>query len=222
MEFTTSNAHMTPTAITLLLLGYPFLVWGLSRFGRGPMSASAIPATLTPLFLGVTGTWLALINVTQRMSRSGGGRASTAAGIAEALMTITIAGVVAAIVSAAMLLRREPTAHDSASRSVHIAAIGMLGFFAALLTVQLSLAGTIGQRIEHAPTALGVWITGAVTAAIGALVSLVWLVLSRRFASIRIHQHHRAIAASCALASLLLSWFVWHVLQTYIDIAKHG
>lgn len=224
MEFTTACGHMTPTAkaVVFLLLAYPFFVWLLSRFGSAPMSTSVIPASLTPLFVGATGTWLGLINVTQAMSHNGSGRASKAAGIAEGLMSTVIACVVAAIVSAAMLPRRGSTFDDNASRSAPIAAIGMPGFFGALLTVQSSLAGSIIDRIGHPPIALGVWITGAVTAAIGALVSLVWLILSRRFASIRIHRHHRAIAAGCALASLLLSWFMWHVAQTYVYIAKHG
>lgn len=235
MELSSFHAHpsLAATIAILLLLAYPFVVFALSRYRRdrtAPMSASAIPATLAPLFIGVAATWLGLMDLMNGLARGGGGRVASAAGIAEALFTIEMAGIVAVIVSAGMLIRRGPASEDRGPESVHVAAIGAIGFLVALLTVQLSLAGTIIDRISQESMPRGAWIPGAVTgvvagaitAAIGALVSLLWLILSRRFASLRVDRHCTAIAAGCALASLLLSWLVWRIMQTYVGIAKGG
>ncbi|HEX8255489.1 MAG TPA: hypothetical protein VF846_20280, partial [Thermoanaerobaculia bacterium] len=98
MDMTLVTSCPTPSEkyATLFLVAYPFLLWVLTRGGkRGRVAAVVVPAALVPLYVGAAASWLIVVSALQGRALSGGGRQSTAAGLAEALGMLTFSGCVA-------------------------------------------------------------------------------------------------------------------------------
>ena len=106
-------------AIVLLLCFYPIVAWLTTRRFRtagGELSRASVPFAVAPQFLGLASTWRQLANVLAMRSVSGG-IASTAAGFAEALLPLTLASVIGAIIACCFLLQSRRGSWHRASAS---------------------------------------------------------------------------------------------------------
>ena len=208
---------------TLFLLAYPIFVWVMAvnrRDESGPMSASAVPATLTPLLVAAAVSWLGLGQVLEGISRHGGGRAATSAGIAEAIGMITLGSLIAAIVASLSWLRdritRALVSRMPATKRTIVAAVISFAVCVSLLVAEAFVADGIR---EFSPITL---YTAAAVSALGAIASLIWLIASRRVPSLQIDNARAVVAACCAAASILLCYASWYVARVYTEIAIHG
>src|ERR1700682_3450699 len=96
-------------AIVLTLAVYPFVLVALAIVFRrkgGSLLALTLPASLPPLFLGLTAASLAHARLMQILGVVGlRGRRSTAAALAEGQMTLFLAALIAAICVWLLLMR---------------------------------------------------------------------------------------------------------------------
>lgn len=215
---------------TIFLFLYPLLVWSLSRSKlRGLMSASAVPAALTPLFIGVGVSWTSVANVIGGMSVFvGGGRAAAAAGAADALTLVVLSAVVAALVCGVSVLSDWRTRHLRSSQEP--ARPASLFTVATTLLITLFVALTAGEiltlaRIQPGGGSVGWWsqaLSCAIAGTVGGCVALAWLIASRRYSSLQCHRGRRWIAMGCTVASSLLAYGVWRVIVAYTVIARFG
>ncbi len=113
MEFSlvTDCGHHNPTLQLLVLFFFlwPFITLTFLRRGKSPLPLLAM---LLPFALASGMTWLGLARVIEVMAISGGGPASTAAGIAEALIPPVLAAMPAFFVGVAALARRHRATVD--------------------------------------------------------------------------------------------------------------
>ena len=233
MDMTSMHINAPSTAVEklvmLFLLFYPLFVWALSRMARrgGPMSASAIPAVLTPLFAGVGVSWAAVVNVIGAQSiMEGGGRSSSAAGVAEALTYVGFAAAVAALVSGASVVtdRRDAAELLSAPRRRRLlvaGAVGLVIFLVVLIAAELAVI----RRIEPGPALPGMMNAAALCALAAGLAtgaSFAWLVASRRVVWLQYNGRRRLLASACTIAAMLLVFGLWRVINTYLAIAQFG
>lgn len=214
--------------VTLFLLAYPLFVWSLARMRRreGPMSASAIPAALTPLFAGVAVSWTTVANVMAGQSITvDGGRMATAAGAAEALVYVMFSAVVAAVVCGVIVLADRSAGESLPTRSFSSRArtfrAGAVIALALLLGILIVTELVVLRRLPLRATT-GKWtpaVAFAAAGALGAAASLTWLVASRRAVALQCNTRRRLVASICTLAAALLALAVWRLGLGYNTIA---
>lgn len=226
-----SSPSFSTRIATLFLIGYPFLLWALSthrRDGIGPMSASVLPAMLTPLFVAVSASWLGLASVIQGISIAGGGRSARAAGVAETLALITFCAAVAALVCTATSLwdqirsANRHASYASPSLTMSMVSVAMIVLFAILLVSHFVMVRRIVETAGAVPISTVTAITFAAVAGFGGATSLVWLVLSRRRPTLQIHSMRGVIAAASAAGAILIAYSSWYLAAIYRAIAMGG
>ena len=213
----------------LFLFAYPFVVWGLSRYRRevaGPMAGSAVPATLTPLFVAAAAGWLGIAALLRGLAQAGGGRAARAAGVSESLSIIGLGATVAALVGAIIWLRDQfrsprPDGQGSPARGSRIV-VGMTALLAALLVSHAAVARRLVEPVESLALWRAAALTCAVVAAVGSVVSLCWLTLSRRYPTPQIGGSRRTVAAVCTAGAAVIAYGGWHFTAVCAAIARHG
>jgi len=171
MEFSLVTDCSTPSAAQRLLVVFfifwPIIALGMLRRGRSPLP---LLATLFPFAIGASVMWMQLAQVIERMAISGGGIASTAAGIAEALSAPLFALVPASLVAIAALLKRHAPAVDHFTIVVALAT-------ATEVVAALLFTGWIAPEARQFTLAL-VWASTALVIALAIAVRMV--VLARR------------------------------------------
>lgn len=214
----------------MILLIYPFALWALSRYrvdGLGPMSASAIPATLVPLFIGGAASCVAMANVIVTLATFGDAYPASAAGVAEALVPLLFAAIDAAFVSFISLVRgfaphvpslEAPPAH----RRLPALGAGLVALLTAVLLALIFAIENIFGRFASRTPSLQVPVAGAWIAAAGALATIVWLVASRRSPVLQFSRSRTAVSTACLATTLLLSYAIWSGLNIFRDFAMHG
>ena len=206
---------------TCFLLAYPFLVWLLWAFrpsGSGPMSASVVPAALTPLFVGSA---MASTMMASALRARSFGISSTivASNAAEGMIGIGVGSMFAAFVSllawAGEHFSRathdpmEPTSTPRA-RSLSISLVITLGL---TIIANVAFVRVIVAEDTRFPATLP--IGTAVISLAGAIVSLAWLIASRRLVWMQFNPTRRTIAAACAVASFALLLMVWGIIKAF-------
>jgi len=210
-------------ALVVLLLAYPVVLIALRGSGRRhTFSVVVVPVVITPLLLGASGTLLMLARVMQGVTMSGGGRASRAAGVAEALLTVVFAAGVAAAASAIaivqeVLAQRRPRP-EGGSRGAHMPQIVAVCVAVAVLV----WAGFLTWKAAGSPLTSKdyvVPIIGACVALCAALGSCVWLVVLRR-RDVAFQSSHPIVASLVALAVCgAMGLGTWQVVQHFTAIA---
>lgn len=210
----------------LLLIGYPFLLWSLSTYrreGMAPMTASALPAALTPMFVAAAVSWMGIASLLEALSITGAGRVVRAAGVAETLSMITFGGGVAALVCIVSFVRdwMQANAQYASSPSPRVRAwtIAMLSILAIVVVSLFVLAGRI---VEGGGLATPVALTFAAIAGVGGVMSLGWLVLSRRRPALQLDHRRRTITAVAAAGALLIAYVSWQLTTIYNGVVMHG
>lgn len=216
-------AFLQLTIVGLLL--YPLVLLMLRR-RNGPIGASVLPATLVPLFAGLGGAWLTLLNVMRGIAASGhGGGAAVAAGLASALALVVYGGAMSCLVAVTMCLfgfRTRAEAGAPATRGARIAALATVALF-------IAVAGTFAfaaRAFLHVTTRLPIWpyapLFEAGFAYGGALVSFVWFVVAQRRAAAQLQQGRLAIAGACAVGCALVTGAAWASMEMFESIARFG
>ncbi len=202
-------------AITLTLLVYPFVLLVLARGYRrkgGSLLALTLPASLPPLFLGLTGAALEHVRLTQRVSAGGWllGHRSTAAGLADAQVLLFLGALIAAIVVWFLLLRAargNPQVPEVASRwtTVILPAAALLVLFE-IQQFSWNLVRTLPPKLLLAGRLAA---AAAIAAFAFALASFVWLLRSvrRGVAGLRIGWIGGLLVLAALLAIAGTSWW---------------
>jgi hypothetical protein len=233
MDMTTISHQVgvsTQMAVLILLI-YPFALWALSRYrvdGVGPISASAIPAILVPLFIGASASCVVMSNVIVTLATYGDAySASGAAGVAEAQVPLLCAAIDAAFISFISLVRgfapRVPAVEaPAAHRRLPALAAGLVALLAGVLLALIFAVENIFGRFASRTPSLQVPVAGAWIAGAGALASIVWLVASRRSPVLQFSRSRTTVSTVCLATTLLLSYAVWSGLNIFRDFAVHG
>ncbi|MBV8516404.1 MAG: hypothetical protein JO197_03275 [Acidobacteria bacterium] len=211
------------TIVGLLL--YPLVLLMLRR-RNGPIGASVLPATLVPLFVGLGGAWLTLLNVMGGIAASG--RHSilvVAAGVASALALVVYGGAISCLVSVTMCvfgLRTRADAGAPVARGARIAALATVALF-------IAVAGTFAFAVRaflHVTTRLPIWpyapLFEAGFAYAGALASFVWFVVAQRRPAAQLQLGRLAIAGACAIGCAMLTGAAWASMKMFASIAMFG
>lgn len=123
------SVDIVARAILLLLLLYPLLAWRWTRTFRragGELTRAAIPFAFAPLFLALAVMWRQFEIVLLKRELTGGGVASTAAGTAEAFVTLVVGSAVAAFVTLLFLQQARRGGWHCRSGAFEIAAAVVL------------------------------------------------------------------------------------------------
>ena len=229
MSVTTVCATPSITAklVVLMLVAYlpALLTISIRRRGRRTLASAVVPVVLMPLFLGLGGTLLMLARVVQADAISGGGRASRAAGVAEAFVLLVFAMVVAALASAiacaheVIARSRGKQPDDSGTHhrgfqitTLSIAGLFLVGTFASGWTAQHGTAGLVMFRVLLFAGCLG---GGA------ALTITAWLALViRRDIALQNREVVATVAALVLSGSAALC--TWQYVQHLTRIAIGG
>jgi hypothetical protein len=206
MDMDPSGMWVTPqpfaVAVRMFGLVWPFVVLGFLR-SRG-RSSVPLAAMIVPFAMATCGTWVGLINVLRGASISGGGRASMAAGIAEALTMLIFGAFSASAVALVALIRRHRPVADR----------GVL-----ILTV-LIVANAVAA-IVMTPAWPQVWI-GAWTALGIAVAAFVWL-FAVACTIVAPHPHplpRYAVAVFASIAGVAI--LAWRHAEAFMHIARYG
>jgi hypothetical protein len=219
----TTPSVLTKVAVLLLLVYLLMLIFRRSPIGRATLASAMMPVVLTPLFLGISASLLSLARVMQFTSLSGGGRASRAAGVAEALVMIVFAAAVGGVASAIALtqeLRVRRRASIEAPQAT--AQIGYQIGAAALAAALLSWAGMLSWSAANDPITPREYLVPLVSscvAAVAALCACVWLIVLKRQNTAL--QGRSPLGASLAglAACVSLSFGTWQCVQYFSRIA---
>jgi hypothetical protein len=229
MQFATVCAYPSvSTRLALLfLLAYPFGVLFLSRYrapSTGPLSASVVPLTLTPLFVGLASAWAEVARVIGGLSIIAHGRAASAAGVTETFVLVTFASAIATLVSGITWIREvtrrsQTQAAGRISTLAGVLAIALpLSVLAAIALQILFSEQLVSEAATPSPVLLRLAVVVATLSTLGALSSLIWLVSSRRNADMQLSRVRHvlalsslAVAGTICVGSWLLSRLFWSI-----------
>jgi hypothetical protein len=208
LQFVCVHPGPAAQAIVLFCILWPFVTL---LFLRSRTTSSApLSAMLLPMAVAVMGIWIGFYNVVTGMSVSGNnGRLASAAGIAEALMILSIGACSAMLVAFFALIRRHRPVADRVTMAL-----------AAAVIIEVIAALMFGARIKPLDTQMTLALVWAATALVFALAIAVWLilVLCGRVVSQPIRFGMPAIAIVYAVMAVV----VYREVHRYIDIALHG
>jgi hypothetical protein len=218
MEMSLSHVQLEPwVRVTFAsLFFYPFILW-LSTFraSSAPVSASVVPAVLTPLVFALGAAWFGLSRLFEVLELTGADRIVRAAGIAEVQSIVAFAAAVGAVIAAAasvreFLRRRTVAPEDALSGKWRVVAIVLLSMAAFELYTLSNAATVILTGIgSHGRNPL--LLAASASAFLGAAASLVWLVASRRTAAARFADRRTASVLSAVVAAAI-SYSAWQVM----------
>jgi FlaA1/EpsC-like NDP-sugar epimerase len=156
--------------LILFCFFWPFLALAFLRNrDRSPMPFLAM---LLPVALAMSVTWIGIADVIEHMAISGGGTASTAAGIAEALVGIVVPAVFcAAFVAIAALLRGHRPVAD------HFTIVMALAVAAEIVSALLFIAFI--EPAERQIVLALIWAATAFVIALTISVRMAWYHRSR-------------------------------------------
>jgi hypothetical protein len=155
--------------LILFCFFWPFIALAFLRNrDRSPMPFLAM---LLPVALAISVTWIGIANVIEHMPISGGGAASTAAGIAEALVVIVAAVFCAVFVAIAALLRGHRPAAD------HFTIVMALAVAAEIISALLFI--TFIEPAERQIVLALIWAATAFVIALTISVRMAWYHRSR-------------------------------------------
>jgi hypothetical protein len=210
-----SSVHPYPSTAAqvtaLFCLFWPILVAGLLR--KREISAAPMAAMAAPLAFSLASVFDGLCNVMRGMAISGsGGRASVAAGAADALFMLATGTVSAVVVLIIALLRRHRPFLDR--MTVFLFAVVLLGVIEAIVLVNWLGSGPPQSWHFHLAVAT------TVLARLVAIAALVWSFLAGlgRITSRPIPYGVTAIASLWVIGGVI----VWQIIQHHRDIAMHG
>ena len=208
MEMEFSSAHFHPSLaaqlVVLFCLFWPFVAVSLMA-GRA-RSAAPVAAALAPLAVSGIGAWLGLADVAWARAITGGGRASSAAGVAESLMMFFLGAFFALVVIVFAAFRRHRPIVDRMS-----AALVTL-FLASWIGALISGAALIERTVPEAFPFAGAIVAGAV-----ALAAIVWTFLTGRGRVSSAALPYGVPVA--AILTTIMAVIVWELAHKYIDIA---
>jgi hypothetical protein len=101
---TLSSDRYPPSIILAIAVTSLYALWFLVRIRRARHAASLLPLLMPPLLCTAFGAWVALARVVQGARLSGAGRASTAAGFADAMTVTGFGGIVTTICTVIALI----------------------------------------------------------------------------------------------------------------------
>lgn len=208
-------------ATLIVLLFYPLVVCLLTssyRRARGDLARASIAFATPALFLGLAATWLGFTHVLMSRALTGGGLLSTAAGIADALVPLAFACVVAAIVSLAFLLQAR-RAEWRPRRMRSWLDGGSLGILTAVL------GATFAFTREVAAPRVSFEAARVVFFALAALAIIAFIVAVRRVRVVDDRAPARPaylLAIATALVCVAMAWGWWSICQRLSIIASRG
>lgn len=211
MDMEWSHVHVSQPGFAKLIVIFCFL-WPFLAFGYLRMRArSSVPiaAMLVTFAVAAAGTWLYLYQTIRGMAISGGGRASTAAGTAEALAMVGVGAWSALFVGIVALLRRHRPVAD---RPVVV--------FAALVLADVTAAMLFARSLAPLEESFFIAYTGAAVSVAIAAGAASWL-----FFVARGRVTPRPVpfgAVAILLACLITGFFVWQRVQAHVAIAMYG
>jgi len=195
--------------IVLICLFWPFIA--ASFLSRRGTSAGPIAAALVPLALSVAGMLMGIVRVIEGMAFAGSPRlgAAVSAGIAEALGFTGIgAGFTLLVVIVAAIRRHRPYV-DRLTATIF-----------ALLFAEVIAALFLVRSIANERWQLYAWLTGAVLAAIVAIVAAFWVFRTGRGRTTS--QPIPYGITIFVIASVVIGVLVWQSVQHYALIARFG
>ena len=183
-----SHPSLAAQLVVLFCLFWPFVAVSLMA-GRA-RSAAPVAAALAPLAVSGIGAWLGLADVAWARAITGGGRASSAAGVAESLMMFFLGAFFIAIVRLNLLTL----------------------FLASWIGALISGAALIERTVPEAFPFAGAIVAGAV-----ALAAIVWTFLTGR-GRVSSAALPYGVPVAATLTTIMAA-IVWELAHKYIDIA---
>jgi hypothetical protein len=231
MDLTVTTVCSAPSVATkvavLLLVSYPFVFWLATRRQRA-FAGTAFPATLIPIFVGLTATWLAVAQLHAGLAIVGDGQMSR--GIAEAQLTLWLGSVVATLVNVIAICREviasrrrdaaEPEGQPSSGR---VLSATMVAAVLVLTLIEIGQAVFMLRPVVIvAASAQATSVAAAGLSVGGALVSMWWLWWLVRHGRSQPRRMRFASSVSCLLGSIGLSLAIWEFMQRARAIVTGG
>jgi uncharacterized membrane protein len=172
--------------------------------------------------------WLGIASLLRGLSIAGGGRSVRAAGVSETMAMITFGGAVTVVVCTVSWLSdqiRSKGRNDSfpkSSKNMRLISVAMVSLLVILLVSQFVTAHALVESRGLRPTSTLPALAFAGAAGLGAGISLVWLILSRRRPVAQINGARRVVAAVSAVGAAVIAYLSWHFTAIYRVIAMHG
>jgi hypothetical protein len=218
--------------VILFLVLYIPAVFATSvgRRGRAPLSFATLPLALAPLFASLCGAWLLVVRLIESLAIGGRGRSASAAGLAEAEVTLGCGALVAGVMSAIAAARGFADDRRNGNAAIPSPSRRYRAF--QLLMSSLALILVIGECAQalqivstsrdYSPRYLSASIGAVLIAAVATLVSGCWLIWARKGDAALHGTRATAVAVIAFILCGAIFGVSWYLARSFARVAIFG